>query len=446
VNRRTASIPRAVRLIGVNLCASVVALLVPLLGAASVDEVWHGLGGSDVGQGVSQASGDLCLDPRIAFDAGGNPLVGWIQSSNLTDLSGSIRLKHWTGNTWEDGPSPAAQSGNPGCDSMRMACDAHNRLVITWVTLSSETGNHLHVSRWEGGHWATLGEPVSVEGAPWRIVPRLLNMLLDSHDEPWLTWNEQSGPGSALDTTSDGARLIHWDGTRWREFTSIRERVPLNAAYVPLSLDSLDHPVVAWQASLDTPIETARWTGTEWESLGSILAPPDTEFHRAGGLVVASPEMYLVWNQIRPMGPDHPHSTLHVLRRAGQIWEELGDPAQGISTGPSAGVPLHPAVGQFTGVSFGSMSLLPNETPVIAWAQGQWIDIGHVYVQRWNGQTWVDLGDGSGQGTGITPHMDNCRRPHLAVAPTGRVAVVWATEPRPGGNNVYLRVADPPLP
>ncbi|MBN1764736.1 MAG: hypothetical protein JW860_05720, partial [Sedimentisphaerales bacterium] len=69
--------------------------------------------------------------------------------------------------------------------------------------------------------------------------------------------------------------------------------------------------------------------------------------------------------------------------------------------------------------------------PIVAWVNQPWEGGTEIYVKRWNGNSWVELGTGSasdadGKGnSGISNDPQMSLQPDIAVAPNGDVIVTW---------------------
>jgi hypothetical protein len=95
-------------------------------------------------------------------------------------------------------------------------------------------------------------------------------------------------------------------------------------------------------------------------------------------------------------------------------WEEMGVKSasgQGISgSGAVYGAP--------------SVAIGPDNMPVVAWADGSGGDY-EIYVRRWNGSAWVEIGDGSASGGGISNNAGSSEEPAVAVGSDGMPVVAW---------------------
>ena len=84
-----------------------------------------------------------------------------------------------------------------------------------------------------------------------------------------------------------------------------------------------------------------------------------------------------------------------------------------------------------------SLAIAPDDTPYVAWYDNA-VDNSEIYVRRWNGLTWEEVGAGSASGGGISNNSDHSFRPTLNVAPNGTLYVAWE-DFSSGGWRIYVR-------
>ena len=83
-----------------------------------------------------------------------------------------------------------------------------------------------------------------------------------------------------------------------------------------------------------------------------------------------------------------------------------------------------------------SLAIAPDGTAYVAWEDdggGDW----EIYVRRWNGTIWEEVGSGSASGGGISDNGGWSRSPSLAVAPDGMPHVAWSDDSG-GDYEIYL--------
>jgi type IV secretory pathway protease TraF len=199
-----------------------------------------------------------------------------------------------------------------------------------------------------------------------------------------------------------------------------------------LALDALGFPVVAWReeapAGYQNRIYLKRWNGSAWVELGGSASgggvsdtdncvSPAVAFDGNGNPVVA-------WEAYNPVSENE---EIYLKRWSGTAWEELGGSATG------GGVSKSPSNHSYRP----SLVVDKSGNPVVAWAEK--IDTGYheIYLKRWNGNSWEEIGgSASGGGVSNTPYAMSLA-PSLAVDSSGNPVVAWAEYF--SGWQIYLR-------
>ncbi len=115
-----------------------------------------------------------------------------------------------------------------------------------------------------------------------------------------------------------------------------------------------------------------------------------------------------------------------VLRWNGLSWADLGSKSAadgGISD--NAGDSLYP-----------SIAVLPSGKPIVAWSDTSSGNY-EIYVRLWSGTAWVEMGSGSASGGGISKSSGNSSRPSLAVDADGAPVVAWYDDSS-GAYQIYV--------
>jgi len=108
-------------------------------------------------------------------------------------------------------------------------------------------------------------------------------------------------------------------------------------------------------------------------------------------------------------------------------WHEVGADsacAGGISNNVEASV-------------FPSLAIAPDGTPYVAWEDSSSGD-GEIYVRRWNGSGWEEVGTGSASGGGISNNSGFSGSPSLVIAPDGMPYIAWGDNSG-GDYEIYVR-------
>jgi len=88
------------------------------------------------------------------------------------------------------------------------------------------------------------------------------------------------------------------------------------------------------------------------------------------------------------------------------------------------------------------IEIAPDGQPVVVWTYGSFTSVREIYVRRWNGQDWVEISPGSASGGGISNTGGGSSEPALAIAPDGSIYVTWVYRTTLGLERLYLRKWD----
>jgi hypothetical protein len=191
-----------------------------------------------------------------------------------------------------------------------------------------------------------------------------------------------------------------------------------------------DTPYIAWQddSSGDDEIYVRRWNGSNWEEVGTSSASGGGISGNSGQSRVPSmaiaPDgtLYITW-QDDSSGDEE----IYVRRWNGSYWEEVGaGSASGGGISDSSGRSHYPSV-----------AIAPDGTPYVAWddnSDGDW----EIYVRRWNGSYWEEVGTGSASGGGISGNNGTSGEPSVAIAPGSTPYVAWYDRSE-GDEEIYVR-------
>jgi hypothetical protein len=113
--------------------------------------------------------------------------------------------------------------------------------------------------------------------------------------------------------------------------------------------------------------------------------------------------------------------------RAIPVWSGLNDSSWGINhlqrarygSGTGGGISRNRGSSELP-----SMKIDAFGNPVVAWCDDTSGNRG-IYVLRWNGSAWVEVGTGSASGGGISNNVGDSSWPSLALDASGYPIVVW---------------------
>jgi len=427
LNRRDRRSPqgRMALVVSMSVCAVLACSSAP--GA----ELWVQMGAhSASGAGVSDNVSDS-YEPAITTDYDGNPIVCW-QDWKTNDYE--IYVKRWDGSAWVEMGVGSASGGGVsdnagGSYGVAVAADADWQPIICWVDDSSGVAE-IFVKRWNGSAWVEMGAGSAsgtgiseTDGAS--TAPAIVTDLAGA---PVVCWQQDTGEGSQI-------YARHWDGAAWVELgTGSASGGGVSDSggncYRPaMTVSSNGRPRICWQDSSDgdTEIYVKRWNGSAWVEMGTGSASGGGISNNSAGsyrpAIAAglTGKPIVCWDD----GSDT-DSEIYVKRWNGSVWVTVG-------TGSASG-------GGISDDSSGSYSpriatdLSGN--PIVCWHD--WTAAGtNIYVKRFNGATWVQMGSQSASQTGIS-RTGNAWWPAVATDADGLPIVCW--EEASGSNEqVYLK-------
>ena len=406
----------------------------PLLLSANAG--WDEVGpGAASGGGLSTTSG-RSDSPSQAMSPDGAPVVAWDDDRGDGE---EIYIRRWNGSTWAEIGNGSATGGGisstPGAStSPSLVVASDGSPLVAWET-SAGADYEIYLRRWNGSAWVAMGGSASGGGISNNNAGSYApSLVVDAGGAPIVAWYD----------AGDGDWEIYvrrWNGSSWVEMgdnsaagggisnNSGSSRLP------SLAVGPDGVPIIAWEddSSGNLEIYVRRWNGSAWVEMGSGSAAGGGVSNNAGASqkprVVIAPDNtpLIAWDDATSGDAE-----IYVRRWNGSAWVEMGSgSASGGGISNNAGNSYTP-----------SPVISANGTPIIAWhdnSSSNW----EAYVRRWNGLTWVEMDSGSAAGGGISNNAGNSYTPSLAVAPDGRVFVVWA-DATAGNYEIYAR-SNPPV-
>lgn len=250
---------------------------------AGVDEThvrqWDGSAWTARGGALNISSTTNTQAPYIDV-SGTTPYVVWRENS--TPPRGYV--KRWDGASW------TALGGSINVDDTRdigttgIAVDGTTPYVVMQQWNGSKW--QVHVRRWDGASWTTLGASLNVDTAQNAWQPRI---ALDGAT-PYVAWYEDAS----------GSRFVYvkrWNGTTWESVGS----GPANGYYansIDLAIDS-GTPYLTWGEWNNKNYEqvAARWTGSEWRQIGGGINNDHQSTGNTGQITINAGEPWVVWTE-----------------------------------------------------------------------------------------------------------------------------------------------------
>jgi hypothetical protein len=183
------------------------------------------------------------------------------------------------------------------------------RPVVAWEEYQGSHRLRVRVAQWTGAKWDEFPAiPVS-SSSPFGPA-----MALDSHDAPWVVWDEGEHGGAV--------RIAKWDGAQWRKLAAPSSRDALKgiAMFWPgVVVLGENHAILSWhqhEPPSEAGLNTAEWVDGKWSSL---QMPSHIEILGKSMLRSIDSSVYLAWNQRGA----HRSAAVSIAKLAGQAWVPL---------------------------------------------------------------------------------------------------------------------------
>ncbi|MFH1743646.1 MAG: WD40 repeat domain-containing protein [bacterium] len=392
-------------------------------------------------------SGGLEFSTDVGFLPDQTPIA--VYNHSVGPTFSHVRVRKYSDGVWEEF-SPGSATGNGISETdfcvgewvlPQLAVTSSGDVYVLWAQ-AYDSSRVLYIKRWDGSTWTEIPDGSATGfGFPGELAYITFRALtLDSNEHPIVTY-----------TASDKIYVQRFDGTEWVEMgvgsasgdglcdpgCSGSDSVIVN--------DEWDHPIVVWRDYPSGALYAKQFNGTTWEPAGEGAASGN-----GVGVVLPTGDGRFVYDAILGANGNV------VLAYAGgpdwDIYVRNFDPA---SSGPTQETPTStPVPPTPTNTPIPTNTRTPTWTPTIApiytpvenispdWpeyspgsASGGGITNGKgkpkirvglvndadgnpvvfwdhqpytnsetvVYVLKWDGTSWTELGTGSASGTGVAP-------------------------------------------
>ncbi len=258
---------------------------------------------------------------------------------------------------------------------------------------------------------------------------RVPSLAVASDGATYAAWEDNTGGSPEIYVrTLNG---IYWDevGSGSASGGGISNTGTALAPSIAIAPDGT--PYAAWEdySNGNAEIYVRAWDGSSWAEVGAGSASGGGISNNAGysnapSIAIAPDGMpYVAWAD-----SSSGFAEIYVRAWDGSTWAEVG-------AGSASGGGI-----SNTGYAYApSIAIAPDGTPYLSWADSS-SGNNEIYMRRWDGSTWVEVGTGSASGGGIS-NTGIAIAPSIAVAPDGKPYVVW--ENNSGGDaEIYVRTWD----
>ncbi|MCX5859473.1 MAG: hypothetical protein NT056_06200 [Proteobacteria bacterium] len=385
---------------------------------------WVEMGmGSALDGGISNNTGGS-YRPSIVIGLDGNPIITWYDWSSSNP---EIYVRRWDGSAWVEMGAGSASGGgisNTTYESTypSIAMGSDGNPVITWKDWVSGGSYETYVRKWNGSAWVEMGTGSASGGGISNNAGMSLSpsVIVSSDGNPIIAWEDN--------TSGDYEVYIRkWNGSAWVEMgtgSASSGGISNNSGYsgVPsLLLGSDGNPIVAWvdnsSGSGNTDIYIRRWNGSAWMEMGTGSASgggiSNSEMGTSGPFLAMGSDgkPIIAWRDDTLSGPSY---DIFVKRWSGSAWVEMGT-----GSASSGGISNNAGNSEDPSIVIGL-----DGNPVIVWDDFSGGN-DEIYVKRWNGSAWMEMGTGSASAGGISNNAGQSYWAAIAIGPDGRPIVAW---------------------
>ena len=386
---------------------------------------WQPVGpGSADGGGISNNSGDS-QNVALAAGPGGVLYVAW---SDISAGDAEIYLRRWDGAAWSELGGSAGGGGisNNSGDSVwpSVAVGPNGN---PWVAWHDETpgSDEIYVRRWTGTTWEPVGSGSASGGGISNNSgdSRFVDLQVAANGQAFAAWSDGSAGNNEV-------YLRQWNGSAWVALAGSASGGGISNSSARSGRPALalndGLPTVAWaEASGMGEIYVRRYNGSAWVEVGKGSASDGGISNTPGQslyatITYASGKPTVAWYE-----DVAGQWEIYAATLKGNQWVEAGDGAAvGGGVSDTAGASMEP-------------NLAAEGGPFLAWQETVGGD-NEVYVRRLAGANWVEVGDGSASGGGISNNSGDSDFPATAFA-NGRLYVAWEDDSS-GEYEVYILV------
>jgi hypothetical protein len=387
--------------------------------------------------------------PAIAVGRDGKPFVAWFESN-------ALYVKSWTGSKWILLGGSVTTVLSDWTSRPSIAIDREGKPIITWQDWSGD--ENVYVKRWDGTTWVQMGEHLDIDLSNY---VNTVSLTIGSNGKPVMSWHEY-GP-SPYSPNDSNIYVKRWDGISW-----VRLGLPVNgSAFSGLDIATTvlrnNAPVVVWWGenfeTSETGIFVHKRVGDQWLQRGEEVNPDwlpaqnavlalrnvnrptiayemgrdeivvtswiDGKYRWGGGISLygTSPSLAVLKNSSPVVAYSERDTTNSI---PGKIYVKYATMLnvddygfwdwQWAQFGEALNTNLENEA-QFPSIKIGT-----DNRAVVAWQENDGTS-WDVHVKRWNGSTWIQLGDALD--ISLTA---NAQHPVVAIGTDNHPVIAWYEE------------------
>jgi hypothetical protein len=254
--------------------------------------------------------------PRLLAAPLLNPVIGFSAADDSSEYRTTV--SRWVGNHF----MPLGEAQKP--TGSAVAVDSRRRIYLCTAGPTAKEGPF--VKRWSGSRWTALGGDILREigsaPSPRYSAGSCSDMVIDSHDQPRVTWSFYAGP------KAHGIYVAGWSAGRGKWEPVGTEGIPVRGVATSLAIDDRDRlylSAFSFGGSYGGGATTSvwRWSGKDFEPLGEARRDTGSPV-----LAVHDNTPYLAFETEEP-GHITGRGPIQVLKWRRDAWLALPSPGDG---------------------------------------------------------------------------------------------------------------------
>lgn len=237
---------------------------------------------------------------------------------------------------------------------------------VTWTEIDSSGISRIYAKQKEGNEWIPVGRFMNVSPIRHAANP----VLTVSGNNLYAAWSEKDQKNISQ------IFVRQWNGTEWVRQGSSINITPEHRAINPVISGNGSSLYAAWletDTNLKACLYVKQWDGSSWKLIGNKLNISPEKHALTPAIAAGKDGLYLTWSEY----DEHDIAQLYAGYWNGEKWEYIGKQLN-----------LNPEKNAFSP----SISLAGNNL-FVAWMEYNAEGVSHVYVKRWNGKEWAQLGE-----------------------------------------------------
>ncbi|MFQ5456492.1 MAG: hypothetical protein ACE5EA_09885, partial [Nitrospirota bacterium] len=242
----------------------------------------------------------------------------------------------------------------------------NNISYVAWIEINVDGISQLYVKKLVDKQWEEIGGGLNIDNS----MPASSPSIAVDDKFIYVSW---------IESNEDGIPQLYvkqWTGSDWKQMGNSLNIFFTKYTATPSIVLQGNTPYIAWielSRGNVSQLFVKRWTGKKWKQVGNSL-------NIDKGLHASSPSMafkgktpYVAWSEINQ------NSVFQVYAKkwTGKKWKQVGE-SLNIDKGLHASNPS---------IAF------KGKMPYVAWSETNDNDIFQVYVKRWTGKKWKQVGN-----------------------------------------------------